>query len=407
MTPPGAVTFFLAVAAVAGWGAFAVVRRRASGAGDAPMEDAARLAALLEATGDGAAILDRDGAVLQANAAWATLRLPTVTASAPPDGWDVRDRNGRLLDRSAWPIARILRGETITRYELQLTAPHAPARRVVSISGAALPTPSGGHAGAVVVVRDLTSARAALGQSRRAREIQAVGLAAAGIAHDFNNTLTVALASASLLRQAAAERPELLRDADNLTAAARRSSALTRVLLVLTRREPPRTERVHPGGSVRELEPILRRLLPPAAILEVVDHTGEADVVLGDPRALQLFLIGIIGGARPSVLQGGCLRLTCDAGEFVEPKTLVTGRFVRVSLEGPTPMLDHDDAGPWGIGAMLPDVATAPGRTVCRTERQPDGRARFDLLLPAAPAVEPATDPQGDTRTPDPRGAVR
>ncbi|MGE0813828.1 MAG: hypothetical protein AB7O93_10815 [Vicinamibacterales bacterium] len=386
----------LAVAALAGWGAFGLAWRRARAA----MEAKARLEAVLEASSDAVAILGPNGAVVRGNAAWAALRLPPMTDSASPNGWDIRDRNGRLLEPSAWPAARVLRGETLTRSEFQLIHPHAIAPSIVSVSGAPVRAPSGAQTGAVVVVRDLTGARAALSQSRRAREIQAIGLAAAGIAHDFNNTLTVALGSASLLRQAAADRPELLRDADNLTAAARRSSALTRVLLALTtRREHPRAERVQPGALVRELAPILRRLLPPAATLDVEDQTGDADVVLADPRAFQLFLISIVGGARPSVLQGGGLRLSCDVGEFVEPKTLLTERFVRISLEGPALMLDQDDAGARGIGAALPDLATALGQSSYRTERLPAGQARFELLLAAAPAKEPPEEaPTGTDR---------
>lgn len=116
--------------------------------------------------------------------------------------------------------------------------------------------------------------------------------------------------------------------------------------------------------------------------------------MLCDPRSLELAIVGLVGGARRSVVKGGTLRLSCDAGEFLEPKTLIAERLVRVTIEGPGRLLE--DGGAWHlVTAVPPDGPAAGGGSAYRLERLPDGRAQVRLVLAAAPAAAP-----GDTGTP-------
>ena len=245
------------------------------------------------------------------------------------------------------------------------------------------------RAAAPVVPADPDAVR----QARRAHELQAIGLVAAGIAHDFNNTLTVVLGSASLLRLAAERHPELRHDGESLTTAARRAAVLTRRLLGLARRESPGIERVHAATLVLDLVPLLRRLLPSGATLEVEDATGGRDEVLCDPRALELALVGLIGGARPAVLRGGPLRLVCETATRSAESGAPTAT-VCVSIEGPAAMLDDDASRVWPLVMALPPEVSSPVPAAFDTAHLPDGRALVRLALPAAPDVA-ATEVRG------------
>lgn len=390
----------LALAAGAGWAAWRRAVRDARGLATERDRHRAFLDVLVQTSGQGVALLDAAGRIVAANHEFTRLGLPPGDPGDALGRPDVRDRQGLVVPPEAWPVARVLRGETFTRLELQLSGPGTQPPRVVAVSGA--PVEAAG-AGGVVVARDLTGERDAGRDARRTHELQAIGLVAAGVAHDFNNTLTVVLGNASLLRQAADRHPELLHDVEGLTAAARRASVLTRRLLALTRRESPGVERVRPGAIVLDLAPLLRRLLPSGATLDVVDETGDGDEVLCDPRSLELALVGLIGGARPSVLRGGPLRLVCDAGEFLEPRTLLAERLVRISLEGPAAMLDDDATSLWRlVTALPPDGPAAGGTSAYQQERLPGGRALVRLLLTAAST----TGGGGGTGTPGAGGGA-
>ena len=350
--------------------------------------DRAFLRALVHATGGPVAVWDASGRLVAASPEYARLGLPHEAASVRSPASGICDRDGAAVPPASWPVARVLRGESFTDCQLHLVQEAKDEARALSVTGVPVTDASGRTVGGIVVARALPAVRLTGERTRRAGELQAIGLVAGGLAHDFNNTLTVVLGNAALLRQALGDRPDLLRDVDGLTEAARRATILTRRLLTLTRRDSPRVERVSPGARLRDLEPVLRRLLPSGATLDVADTSRETDVVLCDPRSFDLAIVGLVGGARDALAKGGTLRVSCDAGEFLEPQALVAERLVRVTIEGPGRLLD--DGGAWRLMTELPpEGPAAGGRSAYRLERLPDGRAQVRLVLAAAPAATP------------------
>jgi His Kinase A (phospho-acceptor) domain len=390
MSPVMLAVTVLAGALVCGFSAVLVFRRRSAAHQNALEVERMKVDAVLQTSLDGIALFDADGALIKSNSVYSALKLPVTPGSPAAEGRDLRDHQGEAIPGDNWPIARVNRGETFFHWEVQLVSQESIGARGVLLSGAPISSGPGGRMGGVLVARELSAVRSTPRQTRRANELQAIGLVAAGIAHDFNNTLTVVLGNASLLREAAERHQELLHEVLGLTTAARQASTLTRRLLALTRRESPGFARLRPGALVVDLAPTLRRLLPSGATLATIDKTGDADEVLCDPRSLELAIVGLIGAARPSMSKGGAWRLVCDAGTFPDAGSLAHKRLVRVTLEGPARMLEAESAGLWQLVTDLPPDIPGPGiQSAYRCVQLPGDRSEVQLLLSSVTETHP------------------
>jgi PAS domain S-box-containing protein len=96
---------------------------------------------------------------------------------------------------------------------------------------------AGKHYGRIWAFRDITERRNLEAQFRQAQKMEAVGRLAGGVAHDFNNILAVIQMQAGLLTTSGGLSPEQAEYADGIGAAAQRATALTRQLLLFSRKE--------------------------------------------------------------------------------------------------------------------------------------------------------------------------
>jgi len=129
------------------------------------------------------------------------------------------------------------------------------------------------------------------------RRLEALGSLSGGIAHDFNNLLAVFSAHAESLAQHAdasvRESAQALLDTVELGA------RLTRQLLVFGRRQPGRTRVSDVARLVRELHPMLRRL-----IREDIDIQVQAPEPLGvraDPGLIDRVVTNLVTNARDAI----------------------------------------------------------------------------------------------------------
>ena len=138
-------------------------------------ERAAELQATFDAMTDAVFLFDANGQIIDAN--------PTARRQLPVDlepfnakshharvaPYEPRDERGERLSDADWPIARLLRGETLTgpkAVEIQVKLPDG-RERLMNVGGAPIVDASGHVIGAVGVTRDVTE-RSAL--ERRTRE---------------------------------------------------------------------------------------------------------------------------------------------------------------------------------------------------------------------------------------------
>src|SRR5205085_568820 len=103
-----------------------------------------------------------------------------------------------------------------------------------------------------------TRAEAMLLQSQK---LEAIGRLSAGVAHDFNNILTAILGFAELARTDCDPSDPRRDDIGQIIDAARRAGGLTRQLLAFARRQIVEPRVVAIEDRIRDLEPMLRRLI--------------------------------------------------------------------------------------------------------------------------------------------------
>jgi CheY-like chemotaxis protein len=140
--------------------------------------------------------------------------------------------------------------------------------------------------------------------------MEAVGRLAGGIAHDFNNLLTVIRTYTEFLAGDLPDGDPRRADAHQVLAATERAAALTRQLLAFGRRQPAATRPLDVNRAVRDLKPVLSRVIGPAGRVELAladDGAHAAPHAKIDPGQLEQVLLNLAQNARESMPDGGTL----------------------------------------------------------------------------------------------------
>ncbi len=148
--------------------------------------------------------------------------------------------------------------------------------------------------------------------------MDAVGRLAGGIAHDFNNLLTGILSYSDLILQELRPNDPIRADVEQIRDAGQRAAGLTRQLLAFSRRQFLQPRVVSLNTTVRELEPMLQRLLGRDVTLETELDPDLGNVLL-DPALMEQALVNLALNAREAMPHGGRLRLT-TANVELEPE---------------------------------------------------------------------------------------
>jgi PAS domain S-box-containing protein len=176
---------------------------------------------------------------------------------------------------------------------------------------------------ATVAVRDISERaesereRALHEQLAQARRMESVGQLAGGIAHDFNNILGVILNYAEFVGDELDPDSQARKDVGEIRRAAERAAALTRQLLIFSRREVVKPELLYLRDVISELENLLRRALGERVELET--HFGEDRcAVEADPGQIEQVLVNLAVNARDAMPDGGRLLIEVDKVELDE-----------------------------------------------------------------------------------------
>ncbi len=187
----------------------------------------------------------------------------------------------------------------------------------------------------IVALRDVRERRRLEDELVSARRLEAVGRLAGGVAHDFNNLLTAVAGNVQLLREREDADPSVASQLDEIDQSVHRGAELTRRLLAFARQQviEPRVLRV--PDLVRDLERLLRRLLPDSILLDI-DVPDTLWSLRADHTAFEQILVNLVVNARDAMPKGGSLRLS--ATNFTvglsghEALDLTTGEWVRLDI---------------------------------------------------------------------------
>jgi len=185
------------------------------------------------------------------------------------------------------------------------------------------------------ITRDVTERRSLEEQLRQSQKMEAVGQLAGGIAHDFNNMLTTILGYADLISGQIGPDKPLGRDLAEIRAAAQRASALTRQLLAFSRKQVLSLAPLNLTQVVRNLEPMLRRLLGERVAIET-DVAEDLAPVVADAVQMEHALINLAVNARDAMPNGGRLTIVARNTTMSEaaagPHGVAAGPYVMVSV---------------------------------------------------------------------------
>ncbi|HEX5399626.1 MAG TPA: PAS domain S-box protein [Verrucomicrobiae bacterium] len=296
-------------------------------------ESKARLATAVEQAAESIVITNIRGAILYVNPAFEKAsgytraevlgRNPCLLKSGKQDAEFYR-RMWEVLKRGEiWSGHFINRRKDGTFYEEEATI--SPVRDA-----------TGTIVNYVAVKRDVTRERQLEAQFQQAQKMEAIGQLAGGVAHDFNNMLGVIIGYSEMIAADLDPDSPLHACADEILRAAERATALTRQLLVFSRKQKVEPVVLNLNGTVKDLDKMLRRLI--GENIEMTVTPGK-DIghILADPGHIGQVLMNLAINARDAMPNGGKLaiatsRVALDEARLRARNNAVPGDCVVLSV---------------------------------------------------------------------------
>jgi two-component system, cell cycle sensor histidine kinase and response regulator CckA len=163
----------------------------------------------------------------------------------------------------------------------------------------------------IATVEDISVRRKLEEQLRHAQKMEAIGTLAGGVAHDFNNILNVIMGYGSMVlnRQ---EPGSLSREQiQEMLAAGERAAALTKQLLVFSRKEVVEVRAVNINEIITGVQKLLGRVIGEDIELQVNLADGRL-TVLADAGQLEQVLMNLATNARDAMPKGGHLAILTE-----------------------------------------------------------------------------------------------
>ncbi len=151
---------------------------------------------------------------------------------------------------------------------------------------------------------DITYVVSLEAQVRHAQKLESVGQLAAGVAHDFNNILTVIQGYSDRLLAQCSHDPPVAAQLKAIHDAAKRAAALTRQLLMFSRKQVIQPKILDLNVVVRNLHAILSRLLGEDIALQI-DSAPDLPAVQGDAGMLEQVVMNLAVNSRDAMPKGG------------------------------------------------------------------------------------------------------
>ena len=148
----------------------------------------------------------------------------------------------------------------------------------------------------------------------QAQRLESIGQLAGGVAHDFNNLLSVILTCVGFAQRELSADDPVRDDVEEIGRAADRAAALTRQLLMFSRREVVTPKLVDVATLARDLEHLLNRTLSERVALRISCGPDVVPVLI-DPDQLEQVLVNLAVNARDAMPEGGTLSIAVAGGE--------------------------------------------------------------------------------------------
>jgi len=273
----------------------------------------------------------------------------------------------------------------------------------------------------LVLAEDIGERRRREAQSRQAGRMELIGRVASGLADHFNNTLTVVQGHASVLLKKTND-PAMVRQLNQISAAASRAAALAGRLLMAGGRHPVKPEPLDLNQLIRSQSLTLQRLVGERINLEK-NYGGFLAPTLADRYLVEYVLINLILNARDAMPNGGSIAISTATLRLEESQVRGSvearaGEFVRLTVSdtgcGLTPEVQTRLFEPFvttggkGMGLGLAGVCGAVRQLSGWIEYSTDlgVGTEFRVYLPSAPAAEVLARTQVKAAAPVAKGTI-
>jgi PAS domain S-box-containing protein len=220
-------------------------------------------------------------------------------------------------------LAKVRKGEPVQACDTQRLRKDGT---LVSASVNIFPIEARGHevVGASKISRDVTAIKKLEAQFVEAQKMEVVGQLAAGMVHDINNLLCVILGYADLMAAAPVAGAPPNGEVAAIRDAAERAAALTRQLLVFSRKETPSLVVLELDEVVQGMEKMLRQLVGETISLSF-DLGAPAGRVRADAGHLGQVLLNLVVNARDALPGGGAITVTTRAAAAADERAGASG----------------------------------------------------------------------------------
>lgn len=277
-----------------------VLNRAAGEAGsDGSSEAEIRFARFFHSTPMAIATVDRNGAVLRSNAAFARL---TPQGGAQPASIQDLVAPGSTLDEA---LATAMAGSSdIAPLDVTLAGEDGRSARLYLSPVPAAEDADGERA--IVYALETTAERKLKDNIDQAQKMQAVGQLAGGIAHDFNNVLQVIINASEFLLASHRPTDPSFPDIMQIKQNAYRAASLVRQLLAFSRRQTLRPQVLELGDVLSDLSLMLKRVVADKVSLDV-RQGRDLWPVKADLGQLEQVIVNLAVNARDAMPDGGKL----------------------------------------------------------------------------------------------------
>lgn len=258
-------------------------------------------------------------------------------------------------------------------------------------------------------VEDLTKQKDLEWQLQQAQRLEALGRLAGGVAHDFNNILQAMMSQAQLMRIRPQVPARIEEAVSELEQEIRRGASLTRQLLLFSRREAVKPERLELNGVVQTAMRMLRRLVREEIVIRE-DLAADPLPVDGDRGQLEQVLVNLVINAADAMREGGTLTIRT---------AWIDCRYISLAVQDtgtgiPDDIRDHifepffttkGEGRGTGLGlSVVHGIVTRHGGSIAVESVEGQGTT-FTVILPRAGSGEfPAVKDVAETDHPDDRG---
>lgn len=213
------------------------------------------------------------------------------------------------LDRARDMIARKLRGEKMTAYEVEILAKDG---RVITVEiNTKLVLQNGVPVGIQGIARDVTERKSLEEQLSQSQKLESLGRLAGGIAHDFNNMLTAINGYSEIILRKIGDSDPMRKNIEEIKKAGIRAAMLTNQLLVFSRQQILQPEVIAINDAIAEISAMLERLIGEDIELATVFKASSGNVK-ADPGQLGQIVMNLAVNARDAMLNGGKLTIETD-----------------------------------------------------------------------------------------------